>query len=261
MKVYCDTHVHCYDFDNFDQLLESAYKNLHHQATKDGTESEASYMLFFTDGKTDKTWNNLKNLLKDKHQRIKWSLSFDKQTQLIKASNKQRSVLLAPARQVITTERLELLLLGCDLDLIDGIPAAEVIAENQQYVVICPWGVGKWLGNRGKILSALIKQFSDKLFLGDNASRPNLWRYIPQFKESNNPIFNGSDPLPISGELARIGRFGLKFDYHETELSGSKINLSAILSQLKSSLVKKTNFGKLFPIIPFIRNQLALKNL
>ena len=47
---------------------------------------------------------------------------------------------------------------------------------------VIPWGAGKWFLSRGRLLSALVREFaSPLLFLGDEAGRPWFWRYPGHF--------------------------------------------------------------------------------
>ena len=251
MRIYCDSHVHCYDFSTFDRLLDSAYQNLFTQSELDQQNDPSArttkFLLFFTDGRIDKTWSKIQDRLKQAESLNQWSLNYDQASGLVTATHGQRHLLLAPARQIISAEKLEFLLLGCDSEISDGTPASQLISDHQQFAVICPWGVGKWLGARGKLVSKLVSQFKEKIFLGDNGSRPAIWFFVPQFKQSSNSIINGSDPLPIKGEVSRIGRFGVRFD-----IQNDKVYLASLIENIKSPQVTKHNFGQLMGLIPFI---------
>ena len=255
MRVYCDTHVHCYEFDEFELLLDSAYENLSRQALSDGQTEETGFVLFFTDGKTDKTWGKILQSVSSPANDSNWVLCQHQHSKLIQAIRGGNTLVLAPARQLVSREGLEFLLLGCDLDIEDGADASEIIENNQQFVVICPWGVGKWLGVRGKILSELIAGLGEKFLLGDNACRPGFWNKITHFNETENPVLNGSDPLPLNGEYARVGRFGLSFDLGEDNLK-----LENVLQKLNSADVEKQNFGQLMSFISFVKSRWGLFN-
>ncbi len=63
-------------------------------------------------------------------------------------------------RQIVTSEKLEVLALGLREDFKDNKPIEEVI----DYIIlknalpVIPWGVGKWSGKRGAIVENLIEQ-------------------------------------------------------------------------------------------------------
>jgi len=120
-----------------------------------------------------------------------------------------------------------------------------------KFTVINPWGVGKWLGQRGKLLSQLIAEFENNFFLGDNGGRPSLWSWIPQFSSSQYNKFNGSDPLPIDGELDRVASYGVALDLDESEL-----RLENLLKALK--LAEHQNYGKPMGLRRFIQGRIAM---
>lgn len=251
MYIACDTHVHCYQFGQIAELLDQAIGNFS-QYTPEATHR----VLFFTDGNTDKTWANLHALIAKGGVSKGWQFVFNAETGFIEAEKAGETVYLAPARQINSAERLEFLLLGCDEDLQDGTPAAEIIEKNTgEYAVISPWGVGKWLGNRGKIMSDLIANHSG-WFLGDNGGRPAAWVGIKQCKQARQKgmaIFNGSDPLPIAGELKRVAAYGV---HCETTLA--TFSVKELLNNLQKQSSQWSNFGKALGVIPFIKGRVAM---
>ena len=58
MRIACDTHVHCYQFELLPELLDSAMANL----DKYVPDADAK-VLFFTDGFIDRTWLKLQELI------------------------------------------------------------------------------------------------------------------------------------------------------------------------------------------------------
>lgn len=111
-----------------------------------------------------------------------------------------RSLLILAGRQVITSEKLEVLALATTAKLPDGLPAEEVVArlDAADAIVTLPWGVGKWIGKRGALIDRLIAAARPgRLFLGDNGGRPSFWP-VHQFK-GGLPVLSGSDPLPLPG--------------------------------------------------------------
>jgi len=258
VQIACDTHVHCYQFDQLPQLLNSAVKNM----TRLVPEAQAK-VLFFTDGFVDRTWLKLQDLILESAQAEDWQFANNEQSGFIEAKkNHENEILyLAPARQVNTAGKLEMLLLGCDQELNDKQPANELInTYGDQYALISPWGVGKWLGKRGRVLVDIINHSKKPFALGDNGGRPFFWP-VPHFNFINKinsnkhdqsdggirqavPIINGSDPLPISGEINRVGTYGVKMEV-------SDLSIKNVLEQLKEMPQSVENFGKPMGIIAF----------
>ena len=247
MKVLCDTHVHCYQFEQLSKLLDCALSNFAKQGLADAR------VLFFTDGERDKTWPQLLPLAEAGHELHGWTLQLAGDTGFISAKNASNELLLAPARQVNSANRIEFLLLGCDENIAQGLHEEDLATQyGSRFAVICPWGVGKWLGARGKLMNELIQKHADKLILGDNGGRPTLWSRVPQFTQSERRVLNGSDPLPIDGELERIAAFGVSL-----EIQTDRLTLSGLLEALKSGDHK--NYGKGMSLRRFIASQIAMR--
>jgi hypothetical protein len=137
---------------------------------------------------------------------------------LIAQSDENRELFLIAGRQIVTAEGLEVLALATTATYRDGIPIKELLASVQERedIPVIPWGVGKWIGRRGKIVSTLVRAEAGKLFcLGDNSGRPLFWKrpFLFKIAESLNvPILPGSDPLPFRSEQKRGGSFGFSID-------------------------------------------------
>lgn len=261
MRIACDTHVHCYQFELLPELLDSAMANL----DKYVPNADAK-VLFFTDGFIDRTWLKLQELIQQDGSAGEWQFVFNQSLGLVEASKREQVVYLAPARQVNTAGRLEMLLLGCHEELEDKQAANDLIEQyGEQYVLISPWGVGKWLGNRGKLLLEIINFAKKPFALGDNGGRPFFWP-VPHFNWLKKmragiqqevvmqqvSIINGSDPLPVSGDYVRAGSYGVSFDLEQA------LSLKTVLAGLKSNESNLTNFGKPMGLIQFIQCRIKM---
>ncbi len=125
-------------------------------------------------------------------------------------------VFLVAGRQIITRERLELLCLGRDLDLADGVPVRDGIAEILKAggIPVIPWSPGKWMFERGKLLHALLDS-EETLYLGDTAIRCHgLWSrsIFNRSTERGFPSLPGSDPLPAKGEESNFGKLSTQLN-------------------------------------------------
>jgi len=129
-------------------------------------------------------------------------ISFNKQ-------GKQELCLVA-GRQVVTREKLEILGLGMEELVPDGLPAEEVIEK-----VIAAGGLpalafspGKWLFKRGKIAFALAERYQKNILIGDSALRPVGWPEPEIMRRAKGKILPGSDPLPLPGDEKYAGCYG-----------------------------------------------------
>lgn len=261
LQIACDTHVHCYQFELLPELLDSAMQNFSKY-----TPAADAKILFFTDGFIDRTWLKLQELIQTEAVAGPWNFSLNNDSGLVEAEKQGDILYLAPARQVNTAGRLEMLLLGCDHDLEDKQPANDLINEyGEKYVLVSPWGVGKWLGKRGKVLIDIMNHAKKPFALGDNGGRPFFWP-VPHFNllhklrkgegqtmlKQNLPIINGSDPLPVSGDYNRAGSYGVTFQ------SDQALTLKNVLESLKSTSSELANFGKPMGLIQFVQSRIKM---
>ena len=132
----------------------------------------------------------------------------------LRLANGSRELFLVAGRQVATAEDLEVLMLGTTERVPDGLPIAEVLERAAQLGVVhvIPWGAGKWMFARGRLLSHLIATTPTRdFFLGDESARPVFWPTPSHFAEAARRgirMLPGTDPLPFDHEVARAGRFG-----------------------------------------------------
>lgn len=167
-------------------------------------------------------------------------------------------LLVVAGRQIVTAEGLEILGLATRLPLPDGLPAEQVLArlDDADAITVLPWGVGKWLGQRGKIVDSLLERARPgRLFLGDNGGRPNWWS-VPQFSRGI-PILAGSDPLPVPGSGNVIGRFGSVIDIQLSEHTPA----ARLKCALRDPATRISTYGRLAPSLRFIADQTRLRFL
>jgi hypothetical protein len=165
-------------------------------------------------------------------------------------------LLIVAGRQIVTREGLEILGLATRNPIPDGLSAHGVLARlrSSDALAVLPWGVGKWLGKRGRIVDELIAEAPlGQLFLGDNGGRPTWWS-VPQFS-GRLPVLAGSDPLPLAGSTAAIGSFG-------SRVTGS-LDESRPVASLKQILrnpsTKISTYGRLTPSLRFFSDQARLR--
>lgn len=118
-------------------------------------------------------------------------------------------LLVVAGRQIVTQEGLEVLALATRQPFRDGMPLNDVLAEvrSADAVAVLPWGCGKWLGARGRLVAqALLDEGEGRLLLGDNGNRPRVW-HEPRLSRGRS-VVRGTDPLPLPGQWQQVGRFG-----------------------------------------------------
>jgi hypothetical protein len=167
-----------------------------------------------------------------------------------------RKLLILAGRQIISAEKLEILVLATPARLPDGLPAEQIVAEMDaaDAIVVLPWGVGKWLGKRGALVDRLIAAAPPgRLFLGDNGGRPGFWP-VRQFA-SGLPVLSGSDPLPLPGWPSGIGSLASVI---QAEIA-PRTPAASLRNALRSSSVRIDRIGKLANPVSFVIDQTRLR--
>lgn len=166
----------------------------------------------------------------------------------------ESGVVLIPGRQVISAEGIEVLLYGSRDRTLEG-KRAESVIENglKAGAVVClPWGFGKWLGRRRKLIGELVRHYTTELLLGDIAGRPSIW-VEPLFAKSR--VLRGADNLPIAQVSHTIGMFGSLLHVVERNRPIGQ----AVLDVLARPSENLRHFGKRKSTGEAIRDQFALR--
>lgn len=118
-------------------------------------------------------------------------------------------------RQIVTRERLEVLALGCDTAMADGQPIRDALARARDAggIPVLAWAPGKWFFRRGKVVVGVLDaEPAGSLLIGDSSLRPTLWPEPDLMTYAHQKGFHvvaGSDPLPVPGEEAYVGTYGI----------------------------------------------------
>jgi hypothetical protein len=121
-------------------------------------------------------------------------------------------------RQIVTSERLELLSIGSDARIPDGLSFLEGLRRLTTMGVLpaLNWAPGKWLFRRQAIVESIIDSATaGSLLLCDTTLRPTIWAeplLMRKGREKGLGIIRGSDPLPISNEEEVLGSYGVAID-------------------------------------------------
>jgi len=265
--VFVDGHVHIYDCFEIAGLFDAAHRNFREAARRHGAGSRFTGVLMLTETSADHWFQRLVAHASNEHSEVPldttpWRVHLlpDKGALLATLDTGERLYLIA-GRQIITSEGLEVLALASDRLFDDGKPIVEVLAaiRAQGAIPVIPWAVGKWLGNRGKVLSDVLQVESGKdLFLGDNGGRPVFWRYVSHFRQARSSgvcILPGSDPLPFASEISRVGSFGFLLN----GVLSNEQPVAGIKELLRNNDAGISSFGGLDTPMRFLFNQARLR--
>lgn len=264
--ILADAHVHIYDCFDVEQLLDSALKNFQNNARKQSKNDDFAGILLLTESRGDNYFQNFLATGEISGHRNKWSFQTTQESiSLIARNQHNQELILIAGRQIVTLEKLEVSALFTEKNIEDSLSLEAtikaIIADGG--IPVLPWGFGKWIGKRGKLISDLLANNTNNklanLCLGDNGGRPWFWRqpaYFTQAQQQNLRILPGTDPLPIADQFYRPGSFGFMI---KADLSPEQPG-----KELKKMLIDPTiilqNYGNLESSWRFLRNQLALRN-
>ena len=256
MAFIADTHVHLYPFFDLTAALRGALQRL-------GALAPGLPRAIFLTERSDC------HFFRDMYERLTAdasngaSASFENfqfaragENALVATTGGEKLFIIA-GRQIATVERLEVHSLAVDVEIPDGLPLADAIARvcDAGGVPVIPWGVGKWLGARGRLVRDALEKNADVL-AGDSSMRPTPWPE-PCFRSAALRVIAGTDPLPVRGEEQQIGRYATIFD---GDLDGcdSAASVRNALRRVPQSGCKMTGY-RCGPIEVFTRSR-AMKN-
>lgn len=261
LLILVDAHVHVYDCFDAADLLDTAHRNFSAEASHHGYDKRFQGVLLLSEASHDH-WYQRVCAAGEGEKFGQWRVSPTESDRLsLRAyKNTGESLLLIPGRQIVSSEGLEVLALFTDQWFEDGDTVEQIIDQVQGggALPVLPWGAGKWLGSRGAIVRRVIQEHSDHtIFLGDNGGRPFGWPEPVQFKEAAEAgirVLPGSDPLPISREVSRVGSFGFGIN---AVLASEPV--ASLREYLQNPDIEIFSYGRLEQPMRFLRNQLSIR--
>jgi hypothetical protein len=263
--IFADAHVHIYDCFDLEKFLSAAYANFQSAATRLYQSNGFTSILLLTETEKDFWFERLRDYANrnSKNRALKkWRFQHTGERVSLTASfSNSKNLIIIAGRQIETAEGLEVLALFTTNNFKSGIPIIDLVREVKKYdgIPVIPWGFGKWLGKRGKILDNFMEKYKDsKIFLGDNGGRPSVLPFPHHFKVAKRngiSILPGSDSLPFTTEYHRAGSFGFIL---EEEIS--TIYPAESLKQiLMGSKLRIQSYGDFENPFRFFRNQLKMQ--
>lgn len=253
-----DTHVHLYNAFRLSRALDCAATNFKRWNTHLGLPTRIPPLLMLVEAEDDDVFLRLRSGDLIEEDLGRWSVSRTGDAislSLVRDDGDQ--LIIVAGRQLTTTEGVEVLALACVEDLRDRRSLIDTIAWTFRHggMPVLPWGFGKWLGRRGRLVRQIIEtEWSHKLALGDTSYRPRA-PYPPRnFRMAASrgiPILAGTDPLPYAGQQGKIGRYGVVL---REEIDAGQPGCSA-RACLRSLLGPVESYGQREPLLPNLRLQ------
>jgi hypothetical protein len=258
--LLADAHVHVHDNFDWDTLLTAAANNFTN-ALSSGQLINVG-VLFIADILQQKKFSRLKETLSTGSSHSEWVIqpTLERISVIAKHPHYPHIILIA-ARQIVTSEKMEVLSLFTGETFTDNLTIYETLGVIAQAngLPVFPWGVGKWIGRRGTILNQLLQNSHCPLFfLGDNSGRPIFWPRPSYFQDAEARgigILPGTDPLPLPSEIYRPGSFGFRVQA-DVNRDWPGMHLKQLLL---ANYLAIEPYGVLESPLRFIRNQLLIR--
>ncbi len=207
IMVILDFHVHLYHCYDLDTVLTAAHESFRRLQ---GAAATTAGVLLLAESRG---YDRFAELRENGVPASGWQVEQTGESCSLCCVNRDKIIYVVRGRQMNTAEHLEVLALCTDADIDDGQSLAATVQAVAAGggIAVLPWGAGKWIGNRGRIIREFLETTRDKVFLGDNGGRPVGWPEPAPFhlaRKKRIPILPGSDPLPLPGEERRVGSYG-----------------------------------------------------
>ncbi|MEL6492138.1 MAG: hypothetical protein AAFV85_21795 [Cyanobacteria bacterium J06634_6] len=254
-----DAHVHLHDCFDLAEFLDAARINFQIQSRQLGLTGKKFGVLLLTECSGVAAFTNLVTQQASLNQQLSnWNISTTSEATSLRLTHTSGdSLFIMAGRQVVTKENIEVLTLITEATIKDGLSLEETIQQaiTSGSLPVLPWGVGKWIGKRGTLVSNQLAADADQLFTGDNGGRPGFWPQSKLCQEHRQ--LPGSDPLPLSDEVQRPGSFGFvtPVPAYWTEEEPA----SALKQLLQSTQYKLRTYGQSQSFWKFVKNQTLLR--
>ncbi|MCV6585588.1 MAG: hypothetical protein OIF47_08640 [Marinibacterium sp.] len=247
---HVDAHVHLHDAFAIDEVLNAAAERF----TADG-------MLMLSEIAGTDRFSALPQTAGDWQIRI----TDEPQSRMARRGDGTEIAIVA-GRQIVSTEGLEVQALGLDPDdaprFVDGTPITALLNEipASGALAVLPWGFGKWTGSRGALIDALADAPPPRagVLMADSGVRLSLTKRpsaLVQGETRGWQVLAGTDPLPLSGEAQKVGRFGVVM---QGRLDPAR-PFASFTGHLAATHGSPPPYGQLERPMTFLRQQIAMQ--
>jgi hypothetical protein len=254
-----DAHVHYHACFGIEAFLDAALANFR-AARREADDPRALGCLMFTES----SWSHYFRAFTDgliERSTEGWAVEpTAEDCSIVARRNDNERLVLIAGRQIVTSNRLEVLALATLEEYPDDVPIREAIDRGLATgaVTVLPWGFGKWVGARGRIVKeTLTSPLAERLYVGDNGGRPRLVPEPALFRlarDAGVPILRGTDPLPLPPEVRKPGRFGFMLKGRFAPEAPA-----AAIREMLTTRSQPRPFGRLEGLVQFMHRQVALR--
>lgn len=220
--VLVDAHVHVHGCFDLARFFDAAAENFSEAAQCAGLPWPGDAALLMTESAGADVFSRLRAFAQSDggsstETTSKWRMKTTLEPASLLARNDLGDrIFVIAGRQIVTADGLEVLALATDRRFNDGRPSRTTLSEviDAGAIPVLPWGFGKWLGRRGRLLAGLLNEVDTTPFLlGDTSHRLRILPCPDEFRiadENAVKILPGTDPLPFPSQVSRPGSYGFR---------------------------------------------------
>ncbi|PHR29797.1 MAG: hypothetical protein COA36_02790 [Desulfotalea sp.] len=262
--ILFDGHTHIYDCYDLEIFFAAAFKNFSTAGAKLKSESSVTFFMLLAEAGGVHYFKKLQEIARSGGGSLPTSWRVEESDEayslfVFHDNFPSMRLIVAAGRQLITKEKLEILALMTEQEFEDGMTLEDCVDTVAQAggIPVCPWGAGKWMGTRGKVLADYTLNSNELFYLGDSGGRPSIWPRPSLFKGKAvaSRLLSGSDPLPLAAEEGKVGQFGAFIDCDCPQERPATF----LRDQLKNSQIELTPYGRQCCPLLFFKNQVALR--
>lgn len=255
-----DGHVHIHPAFDRGRFLDAAAANFRAGAREIGLPAPAPGVLMLTESAGDHAFDELATAAGAGVAGWSVTRTAEPISLLLTRPGGDR-VYLVSGRQIVTSDRLEVLALAARDEIADGSPLEVTVRAVRAAgaLPVIPWGFGKWTGSRRRRLAEFLQSSDGNgVLLGDNGGRLNvgpLPALLGEALSTGLPVVPGSDPLPFASHSERAGRYGFVL----TAGIDPDRPARTVVQYLLSRKDQPCPFGRLTPLPAFLVSQLRMQ--
>lgn len=254
-----DAHVHVHPCFAPGNVLDAALRNFGQAAGRLGLTGSYTGCLLLAERRGDHWFRRARA---GEGETADWQLvPTEEEVSLFARRRTGEKLLLIAGRQIAAGEGLEVLALGRDVEIPDGLPLDETLRRVRESgaLPVLPWGFGKWWGHRGSLVAgALARRDGEEVFLGESSCRPEAGGMPDLFRDARargGRVLAGTDPLPFPDHCGRAGSYGFVMEGPLDEGRPAE----DLLGKIRRLRGQPRIYGRRTTLSRFMRDQLAMQ--
>lgn len=263
-----DAHVHLYKAFDLQVALDAATRNFAREAVNRHGSDPFVGVLLLADPTGEGRFSELKAFSGSQDSAgvdpmAGWRLRATTEDEALIAERRDGNAIIVviAGRQIATGEGLEVLALFTRRQFPDGMAFFNTVdlVMHAGAMAVVPWGFGKWLGRRGRLVRRMMIQAEPAdVFFADSGARPVFCPRSPLLRDAERlgaGVMAGSDPFPFAWEVDRIGSYGISFPGMLSLVEP----IAGLRELFRDAMGTSRRYGTLQGPYRFLRNQVGIR--